>query len=501
MKPFRFEDNYDTLIAAFTGFIIVLLFSQHGGIGISPDSIAYTSAARNFLQGNDFIDYSNHSLVLFPLFYPFFLSVVMFITRQDIIAIAPYLNALLFASVITISGIIMERFKYKTSWYKRILLAVITLSPSLIEIYTMLWSETLFILLSLVFILAFHHYFSTHKLHSIVICALIAAMAFDTRYAGITLIGTGGILLLFDKNLNWKRKLLHGSVFVIVSSSLGFINLLRNELSEGLAVGMRQRGVTPLMNNVSYSGNVLSEWINIHSSQKLFFELLALAVIILFLIFFIKNIRHWKAYYTFENIAVSFFIVYVLFIVISSTLSRYETINNRLLAPAFLSFVWISTCQLPKWKNKFPHKILQRIYVAFAIGLGLLLTGSYIAINADNLSWMQESGIPGYSEDEWAQSQTMHYLSNHKEVFDHQKIYSNQGMAVYFYTNLSVQGVPEKAYKNELQNFRNDGKSYLIWFNSYSNKEFLSLQEIAKMKHLHLTHAFNDGLIFSMKKK
>lgn len=495
--------NTDTIVAAIVGFIIVLLYTQHSGIGISPDSIAYISAARNMVAGHGFLDYTGNSLVLFPLFYPFFLGSVMFVLQTDILVIAPYLNALLYACVIILSGVIMEQFKYKTHWYKRVLLVIITISPSLIEIYTMLWSETLFILLSLLFILFFHRYFRSHKTIHVFYAGIVVALAFDTRYAGATLAGTGCLLILFDKNLNWKRKLSKGAVFSLTSISLISLNLIRNIVVKGALTGNRQKGNTPLINNISYSGNVLSDWFNFQWEAHLFFEILAVAVFLLFLLFFIRNFRHWKAYYSYENIAVAFFIVYISFIILSSTISRYERINNRLLGPAFLSFVWISTCQLPKWRHQMAHKRLNKIFLAFSLGISFLLIGSYAAINSDNLSWMGETGIPGYSEDTWTHSRMINYLQKHDEIFEAgtTEIYSNHSQAVYFLTGHSVEGVPERVYKKDVLEFVSSDPSYLIWFKTDPNPDILNLKEINKLKEMKLVHAFNDGAIFSLRNK
>ena len=65
------KKNIDTLIASAVGFILVILYTQYGGIGISPDSIAYTCASRNFIATGSFTDIIGLPLVAFPLFYPF----------------------------------------------------------------------------------------------------------------------------------------------------------------------------------------------------------------------------------------------------------------------------------------------------------------------------------------------------------------------------------------------------------------------------------------------
>jgi hypothetical protein len=502
MAKFNFKNHIDSFIAALVAFVLVILFTQHGGIGISPDSIVYTSVARNLLAGNGFTDYSETSMVIFPLFYPSFLALVMFITRTDIIVLAPYLNGLMFATVIFLSGMIMEKFKYKTRWYKRLMLAIIALSPSLLEIYSMLWSETLFILLTLIFIIYFHKYLLSHLIGNLLVVAIIAAMAFDTRYAGITLIGTGSMIIFFDKNLRWKKKAVHILIFGVVGISLVVLNLLRNSLVTGLATGLRQKGITPLLKNVEFSGNVLSNWFSVGYNNSVFFEILAVSVMILFIFYFYKNINHWKAYYTYENIGVAFFIVYVLFIVISSTLSRYEQINNRLLAPAFLPLLWISTCQIPKWRKSLPHRKLNIIFLVFTLGIGGLLIGSYFAINQDNLSYMQETGIPGYSEDTWQKAHIVTFLQKHPEIFERDSvIYSNHNQAVYFMTGNSVEVIPERAYKHYVKEFMDYDSCLLIWFNLDLNPDLLTLKEIRKAKKMTQLYSFPDGAIFELKNR
>jgi len=495
-----FKKNIDSLIASAVGFTIIMLFTHYGGIGISPDSIAYTSVSRSLISGNGFTEFSGGPLVAFPLFYPFFLGLVMFVTQTDIILIAPVLNGLMFATIIFLSGTLLEHFKYKTNWYKRIILVIITLSPSLIEIYSMLWSETLFILLAVIFILLFHRYFKTHTTTSLVIAALVAAMTFDTRYAGITLIATGCVLIFFDKNLSWKRKLNHTLIFGSIGISFTVLNLIRNYFETQSVTGMRQKGITALSENIEYSGNVFSDWFTFHFEGHLFFEIIAVSVMVLFLVFFIRNINHWKSYYTYENIAVSFFIVYVLFIVISSTISRYETINNRLLAPAFLPLLWISTCQIPKWRNYMPHQKLKWIFFAFSLGIGIVIIGSYFAINRENLSYINETGIPGYSEDIWRKSQIVNYLQKHDELFESDStIYTNHSPAVYFLTKHSVSTLPERVYKNEVDEFKQTSYCLLVWFNLDHDPDLLTLKEIRKYKKVEQIKSFSDGAIFVLR--
>src|ERR1700710_1604270 len=100
--------NLDSLIAACIGFYAIYLFTAYSGVGISPDSIMYASTATNMQAHGKLTTFNKGPLVFFPVFYPFFLSVIQFITRVDPIKAGATINCFLFAAVIFTSGWIME---------------------------------------------------------------------------------------------------------------------------------------------------------------------------------------------------------------------------------------------------------------------------------------------------------------------------------------------------------------------------------------------------------
>lgn len=492
-----FKKHGDSLLASLAGFIIIYLFTKHGGIGISPDSIAYTSTARNLIAGKGFFIFGGHPLVDFPVFYPLFLSFVMFVTGLDVIACAPVLNGMMFSGVIFLSGVIMERFIRRSKWYKGILLVAIATSPSLIEVYSMLWSETLFIILSLLFIFSLHRYYRNHSMRSLLMPAIVAAIAFDTRYAGITFVAVGELLLFLDKQLKWKQKVKHLVTFGVIGCSFVTINLIHNAFATGLVTGKRQKGVTPLSDNIAYSGNVLSDWTSLWGNSHVFFIIVGLLVIALFVWLFVKNLKKKQDYHSYENIVIAFFIVYVGFIILSSTISRYEKINNRLLSAAFLPFLWGITYKVPTWIRALKRKRHKwGVGIIFTV-IAVAVCSNYYSINAENYSFMRESGIPGYTEDCWRQSPTVTFLQRNRIYFNADSVvYSNHNQAVYFYTNYAVDAVPERAYKDDVKMFKDESPIVLIWFYTDPNPEILSLRDIKRSKKLKVLHTFDDGTIF-----
>jgi len=170
------KNNRDAFIPAAVGFIIIFIYARHSGIGVSPDSVTYLSVARNIHSHGTFVDFDNRPLVIFPVLYSVFLSVGMFLTGSDPLSFGAILNCILFFKVIYVCGWLLEKLPYRSKWYKHIILSCIVLSPCLLEVYCMLWSETLFILLLLLFFIALRRYFKTVSIKSLMLAALIAAL-------------------------------------------------------------------------------------------------------------------------------------------------------------------------------------------------------------------------------------------------------------------------------------------------------------------------------------
>ena len=122
---------------------------------------------------------------------------------------------------------------------------------------------------------------------------------------------------------------------------------------------------------------------------------------------------------------------------------------------------------------------------------------SYVAVNRENLSYMRETGIPGYTEDSWKKSRIVNYLQTN-DVYFHKDstVYSNHSQAVYFFTNHSVSSLPERVYTNDVKEFKAESPIVLIWFNNDPNTDLLSLKEIRKCKNMKRIRWFPDGAIY-----
>ena len=499
-KPFvvrLFKSNIDSLLAALLGMCLVLLLTKHSGLGISPDSIYYISAADSFLAGHGFYQFDEKPFVMFPVFYPFVLSIVKLVVGNGFLNAAPYFNAILFGVLIFLSGIILEKSNH-VKWVKWIVLIIIALSPSLLEVYTMLWSETLFIVEILFFIFISNAYFETNQTKHLIMMAMISAIAADTRLAGVSLIATGGLLVLFNANLNVLHRWKHAFMYGLISVSLFVINLLRNAHLSQTLTGNRQKGITPFIENLKYYGLVLSDWLPFSKWTSSFPVLLGGLFLSLIAFVFVYRWVHRLAHNHYEKVSVAFTLMYSLFMLAVATISRFETINNRLLAPFYipciltLSFYVVSAI---KWaKAKQMKWSLALVFVL----LSLQTFAQYIRMDKASFEEYNQGGIGGYSDDDWfISSGLLNYLKQNPSFFTAGKtIYSNAAHAIYFKTKQHAQILPERKYQNLVHSFNTLPSQILIWFNNEDNLEVLTLEEVQKTKNLQIIGKFNDGVIY-----
>ncbi|GAA3983624.1 hypothetical protein [Mucilaginibacter dorajii] len=500
MQVSRYLKNYDSFIAAVLGFIAIQMFCSYSGIGISPDSIMYTSAARS-LNTNGTLQTFNHiPIVDFPVFYPVYLGSIMFITRIDPVVFGAILNGLMFATLIFTAGWIMQRFVPASRPYKWLMLVAIILSPALLQVYSYLWSETLFIVETLFFMVAFRQYLLTRTVKALVFAALIAAIACVTRYAAVTIVGTGGLLLLLDRTLPLKKKITHIIIYGFVCISLLVSNLLFNRFMSGTVTGPREPSITSFGKNLYYFGNVVCDWMGLTPNQ--YWLSIPLASLIFIGFIAALGYNYYRRHLTsFENLAITFALVYGAFIVISSTFSRYERINHRLLAPIYIPALWGYTSWglllLKKIANNNTRKIAGAVMIVAILGF---VTKEFFIDKARYVDQIVgEYGNPGYTDESWQDSDFAAYLKTiDKKQFDPKvTIYTDAHEAVYFFSGMSAYLVPHRFFKKDIAKFYTYKHYYLIWFNVLENPELINLKDIQKVKHLKLIKDFGaEGGIY-----
>ncbi|RVU02683.1 hypothetical protein EOD41_01725 [Mucilaginibacter limnophilus] len=492
----RFFKHIDILIAAIAGFYIIQLFTAYSGVGISPDSIMYASTAESIYKHGNLITFNGTPLVFFPVFYPAFLS-LSFLFGVNAVQAGPVINGLLFAVTIFLCGWILNRIKPAYILYKWAILIIIILSPALLEIFTYLWSETLFILLIMLFVVTLKQYLDKPVLKWLLLSAIVAALCCLTRYAGLVVIATGGLLILINRALPFSKRITHTLTFGFAGVLPLAVNILINSLSTGLATGTRKPSVTSFSENLYYFGTVICDWLGLNETARPYGPALSVFIIIAliagFVFLAIKGIIN-----NYQIICAAFAIIYSLFILIIATVSRFEQLSSRLLSPMFIPMLIGCTFWVPTVLARI--KSPQRVWVS--IVTILIMSGflyNYILIDLKRYDDEFEYGVPGYTDDDWNKSEFVSFLKKHTHQYKSGlPVYSDADEAVYFFTGMQAKLVPHRYFTDDVKKFSQNKHYYLIWFNAMANPELIGLDDIRKQHQLKKLYEFEDGVVYEV---
>jgi hypothetical protein len=498
---FSLSKNPDSLLAALIGFFLIQIFSRHSGIGVSPDSVTYIAATRHMVNGIGFKSFDNLPVVDFPFAYPFFLTIISFLSRMDPLQFGPWLNGILFGVLLYVSGGIMNGFQRTTGWYKRILLFCILCSPALQEVYSMLWSETVFLILILLFIYSITRYLTFKTKRWLWISAGICAITCLTRYAGVFMMLTGGTILIFNRENPLLKRVMDCLMFGILSVPLLLINIIRNYWLTGMGTGIRPKSEVGLLKIMEYFGDVLCDWLLLNRSLGLAVVLTILVLLVFAFIIFFR--RHNRSSNNQEYVIAVSGLIYSSFMIYSYSITRYEPFTSRLLSPIYLLLLWSLSSWIPSFFGERSFR------VKWALGIPVLfLTAWFInkqlAADWEYYDGVKDAGIPGYQEDPFVRSEIVRYLKTNKNTFEPQSpIYSNAGDAVYFVTGqpalqLPFIDFPKKvdAYYNGYYNHRHE---YLVWFQNEENLQMPALDTILKHKDMVVLKQLKDGAVYITK--
>lgn len=490
-----FKAHWDALIASVFAFLWIALYTSHSGIGISPDSVAYLSTANHFANSFQFTDYNNSPLVNFPLGYPLLLGLVKIIFFIEVITAAPILNGLLLAAVLYTSSYLLFRASIKNAFFRLLILCFILSSPGILEVYTMLWSETVFVLLVLFFIAAFYQYLLSEKTKWLLLAAIIAAIACSVRYVGITLLITGGLLILFYFQLNWRTKLKHIGLLALVGCSLPLLNIIRNQLLTETLAGVRQSSLKTVQTNLQDFLNVLGYWFphSEHDSYTIIL-IIGLVIAVMVLLLLMHRLIQQQYFASIITLLSLFILVYGGFLLFIASVSRFETLSSRLLIPLYIPIVLLIAYCFDTWMNALKRYKKAFIMVVFSVWYAIGANHHY-QTHVFNWEGIGYAGIPGYTDDLWTGSPLLQFMKSHHNNYQ-APIYSNANDAVFFLANIKANPLPHKDLPQEIKPFLGHQNIYLVWFEYGKNPDLIDDAYIRAHFKQAKEWQFRDGTIF-----
>ena len=395
---------------AAVGVARVLIATARYGVGqTSWDAVWYLDVARNLQSGHGLVFHGGEPLVTWPPLYPVLLAVVGAVTRLDPEAFAHVVNAATFAVVVCLSGYLLWSGTKRSTTYTMLGTAAVLLSVPLAEVYSMAWSEGLFVLLILLHFLFADRYCRNSGLVPLILMTLAVSFACVTRYIGVALLPAGVLTILLVSRASARQRVVHAVAFAALSCLPLGLWLVRNHNLTGTFFGGRNPASTKLLGDMLLCAKTVLAWF----FSGLGSVLLPAAGIAGLVAAAIVAGRRRETVSPAEGNwlrsslpSLLFLFFYSVVLLVTSSMTNYDPIGDRLLSPVFIPLVLIVVGALSSLASS--AKLMPSVMLRwFSTGLLIAWLCFPLVRVVRATAYKFEDGAGGYSTRAWHNSETI----------------------------------------------------------------------------------------------
>ncbi len=512
-------------ILGLSGVFVVLLCTARYGAGTSPDSSAYVSAARSLLAGKGYRSVDGTPCAVFPPLFPTLIALSA-LTGVNALTAARFLNALAFGGIVFLSGWLFLLGTASRAFAVVGALSV-AFSNELLDVSCMVWSEPIFILLTLLFLILVARFLRTRNRVTLLLASLAAGLAWLQRYAGLPIILAGCLLIgLGTSGASLRQRLRSVACFCLVSTGPMGIWFVRNLLGTGRTGAPRYRvsSARGLSDVVSAPLNVMAEWFvpgsgllpspeEIHRHPTYFLKwfgpgsesspvrVIGMIVVVLLMVAAVVSALRRRTDSSTTAVtpiwaAAVFTLTYLGFLVIYSRGRPEDTFTHRYLVPAYAPLALLITVGIER-----TARFLGGLRAGSEKGtsLGLLLCVLWLLYPLDkarsHIQYCGRQGMGGYSTPEWQNSPLMEWLRNHPLPG---RLYTNAPDVVSLLTGVEAANTPE--YWWEASDFARrkfaSQPSYIAWFHNRRREVLFDLRELRCRYRMQEVAVFPEGRLY-----
>jgi hypothetical protein len=438
----RFLPGIVFFLFGLVGVILIISYSPWG-IGVTHDSAFYLSSASNLTEGDGLSWIGDKGrlrpLTHFPPFYPILLAPFIALgIDPEVVALG--LAALSFGLIASITGHLVYLLTRELA-IGVVVSALVLISPPIIGVHTIALSEPVFLVLTLVLILALSKYLMDPRWTNFLLISILAALGYLTRYVGITLIFTGVVAIVLFSQKELRMRLRDAILFSIVAFIPMAFWMLRNYSLTGTMTNRTLNFHPPTGDSILRFLDTLNSWI---VPNEFSFRYQVVGLILASLLFLYLLSRLWKSLgnderqvKSFVGSTTAFLIIYLTSLAFSITFVDASTpLDNRILSPAYLAGFIVLTLVLSFIIRRSNNKAILIPIVIFA---GVLVWNN-LAGSRETLGNLKENGI-GFTAKSWKESETISWLSTQSEDA---LIYTNERFAITYITGRPAFSIPEK---------------------------------------------------------
>jgi hypothetical protein len=546
--------NLPLVIMGLMGAGIIIIATNHFNAGVTPDSVSYISAASNLVNGKGYINYDGSPITIEPPMYPVILGIVSWVFKMDPLGSVRFVNALLLGLIIFLAGLLFKKHLKSSPSLVVLGTAYVLVSTALISVSYIVWTEPLFICFILLYFLFSEKYSEKSEMSSLILLSILTLLATLTRYMGLSLVFTSLFVILFFNPEKPGTKIRHLFIFIFVSILPITALLIRNFNLSGSFFGYNAGswGIIPIsqeavnvyktfrtiFNGIFYwylpeqiaipplaliLGFVMGFFVALElSSQKLredgesvgggatrtpsvprFIELLPL-----------EHAWNWKKI---SNLLQPYYLTLLFILIYLGALlaitGPVNLLESRYLSPVFvpitlLLLIFVDKELKPVFTRFFP-KNTNLIIAAFTVVWFIYPITQMLKGVA---SQVKEGSY--YTSRTWSTSETIDYLTHHRDLESECTLYSNGPDVIYLWTGLESQWSPSHFIGfggNSLGNpdisllkssWPQESRACLVWFDNITWRNYIfppeSLMTIARLGKV---TQFKDGKIYIFQKK
>ena len=457
------------------GFTLLWFASEQWGIGYDPDSIIYEDVAENWMAGVgiarfDFATGEAFAMTNFPPLYPLLLGLLSPIFGS-VADTARILNTVLWGGLwLMVYAWIYRGLKlHKIAWC---FATILMINLMVLQVFGTSWSEPLFMMLGLGGLWLILRYCETWQWRYLISASILFACAILTRYAGVALVMTAGIVIVMAWHQSWRVRLQSLLGLGLISGLPLLLWLARNVSVRG-DVANRDIGFTLLeLPQLESSLQTLGIWLIPIPEPSLNF--IILAVMGLLLAWMVFQSRKHPLTATIETQILRWWIIiYVLFIIVSfSLIDPRIPFNHRILLPAYIGLIIIIGRYFARhWAHI--SKSLRLIWVV--TGIVLLIINGILSFNWMNI--ISQSGQQ-YSSAQFQQSPIIQDL---RDSPPSATIYTNNNFLYHYLTNQPAETLPPLAntnFENWLDSLPSDESIQIVFFSFLGQRGWDSTEQI-----------------------
>ena len=502
--------------------IFTYVYATRLGNGISPDSVVYVDAARHILTEHRLFYFSYNirnrvaPLTNFPPLYPFLLAIFSF-SMIDPLIVARWFNLFLYIGNIVLVYLILYKTTKGSIWFATLGTLFALSSVTILEIHTMVWSEPLFIFISLIGFFLLSEYLDREYKRYLIGSSLVVCLTVMTRYIGIVNIATGLVGILYFSKNKISKKISDLLIFASITSLPIIIWLLRNKTLTGNSTN-RKLVLHPIgFSQLSDAYHTIFNWFvpeNIKISVSLFLPLIILLFIFITIVYSkspdISANKHENSVISttpsIMKILLLFIMLYFLFLIISiSFIDAYTPINTRILSPIFISglilILWFIHVRISRISNN-----------AVFSSLGVLLFFVLLLYLHSGALWVNRTHNrgQGYSSIAWSRSELIERVSSlpgNITIFTNGPDVINilTGRESFFIPNFENPGTKTKTsnYLTTINNMKEDlekNDGVIVYFNTIDRTYLPNEENLKELLPLQTIFNEQDGAILVIAK-